>query len=507
VSNVLKQFEPSSARATKAARLAVRPVPEIDGEANLYSLRSLHGLLRRRARLMAMSGGAVLALSLLVAALQSDKYEAQFKLLVNPTRVAGAALADATTARNDVTEAELAAEVNLFRNQELLAQVVEECGLAKLDGLGPEARRAVMARAVVQLESRVRASAVKRTNLIEVKFAARTPELAARVATGLADAYLAKHSAMHRNDRAAEFFASESARYGAEAAAARQRLADFQRENGIAALADEKAAAHARAAELQTQIQQVEAEAREAQERLTMLREQHRTLPATLETGTRTVANGPLADRLRERLIELENQRTALVGKYAPGYRLVKEIDEQIRQTRTSLEREQQPAVVDRTEAPNPLRQSIEGELLHTQVVAEGADARRAGLREQLRQTRARQAQLEGLTGRYETLARDVELADSRFALYRNKQEDLQLARVMDDENLLNVRIVEAATVPSLPVRSNRLLLVMLGCIAAVAAAACTAFVGEVADRPIRGRADLVHTTGLPILATLSRGN
>jgi len=499
----------SSAARSAPATLLVRRVAAAEPEASLYSLRSLVALLRRRARAMIVTGLTVLGVALVAAAMQPNKYEAQFKLLVKPDRVSNGGLADAGSAglRTDVSEADLAAEVNLFRNQEVLAQVVEKCGLAKLDGLGPEARRAAMARAVLSLESRVRAAAVKRTNLIEVKYAARDPQRAVMVANALAEAYLAKHSAIHRNDRAASFFAEEATRYGSEAAAARQRLADFQRQHGIAALADEKAATHARAAELETQLQQIEAESRDASERLVLLREQHRELPATLETGTRTIANGPLADRLRERVIELENQRTVLLGKYAPGYRLVKEVEEQIQQARAQLEREQAPAVVDRTEAPNPLRQAVQTDLLHTQVVVEGADGRQAGIRSHLRQTRARQAQLESLTGSYETLVRDVELADTRFALYRNKQEDLHLAQVMDAEKLLNVAVVEAAAMPSLPVRSNRLLLVLLGFVAAVAASATTAFVTEVVDRPIRGRDDLTTVTGLPILASLSRGN
>lgn len=503
----LETSSKAAARSTPAA-LLVRRLAAAEPEASLYSLRSLLALLRRRARAMTTAGLIVLLLALIAAAMQPKKYEAQFKLLVKPDRVTSSEFADGGPAtRTDVSEADLTAEVNLFRNQDVLTQVVESCGLAKLDGLGTEARRTGVARAVQSLQSRIRATAIKQSNLIEVKFADRDPQRAAKVANALAEAYLNKHSDIHRNDRAAAFFAEEATRYGNEASAARQRLADFQLEHGIAALADEKAAAHARVAALESQLQQVETEASEAAERLARLRQQHAELPATLETGTRTVANGPLADRLRERLIELENQRTILLGKYAPGYRLVKEVEEQIQQTRANLEREQKPTVVDRTEAPNPLRQAVHTDLLHTQVTVEGAQGRSAGIREQLRQTRARQAQLEALTSRYQALASDVELADARFARYRNKQEDLQLAQVMDAERLLNVSVVEAASVPSLPVRSNRMFLLLLGLVAAIAASATTAFVAEVADRPIRGRDDLVTVTGLPILASLSRGN
>jgi uncharacterized protein involved in exopolysaccharide biosynthesis len=500
---MLSDTGPSIQQPVQRRLLYRRKRPEAN-EPGTYALRSLHALLTRRARLIVVCFTVVFGAVATFALLQPRRYEAEVRLLLAPDAPSPAS--NTAPGRTVLTDAEMAAAVELFRSRDVLGSVVEQCGLALPASIDPDVQRRAADKAARTLDKAMRVAPIRKTNLVAVRVRWREPRQAADVANALVAAWLLKRTSVQRNDRAAEFFANEAAKRRAQLEEAQHALAAFQRQHGIAALDAEKSALNSRIAELENQIVHAEPEIRETRQRRELLRRQMEGLPPTLETSSRVATSSPVVDRLKEKLAELETQRASLLQKYAPGYRLVLDVEEQIRQTRESLAREQAPAVVDRTESLNPLRQSTESELLRADVQIQGAEVRLQSLQAALRESRQRSEELEGLTGEYQRLVRAVEQADQRDALYRNKEADLRLAQDMDDQQVADVAIIEAATPPTVPARSNRNLFLMLGLMAAFSASMSAVFVSEAIDRPVRDAKDLTEISGLPVLATLSKG-
>ena len=178
-------------------------------------------------------------------------------------------------------------------------------------------------------------------------------------------------------------------------------------------------------------------------------------------------------------MLELENKRVELLTKYDPSYRLVKELDQQIAQTKSALQREQSPQVVDQTNAPNPLRQSIEAQLFSAETGLGGLRARRASLQAEWNEFRRRQNRLESVTGEHDDLQRRAKLAEDNLLLYEKKREESRLAEALDQRKLLGVSVVEKAEAAVEPASRHRSVILLIGFLIAACTALGAAFVVE----------------------------
>lgn len=433
------------------------------------SVAALWQLARRRGRLLAALFLLMFGTAAAYVLTRPPRYEAQMKLLLKRARSEAPLDVErrqAGTVATELSDGEIESEIELFRNRDSLATVVREQGLAaELNGTPGEAARVALA--VRELGKRLSVFRIEKTNLIAVSLRDRDPERAARVLGRLAEIYLAKHTVLHRNQDSSQFFARQAEIYAEELDQAQRQLAEFRERHQVSLLAAEKEAALRRQDELERALQQTESEIESARDRVAQLRRQVRELPETVETQSRMARSETLLERLKATLLELENKRTELLTKYDSSYRLVREVDRQIEDTRRMLEQEQQARVVDRTSALNPLRQSLKGDLLRTETELAGLLAKRDKLAADLKQVRAGLVGLERITAEHDDLARRVKLAEENFLLYQRKREESRLADALDRERILNVSIVEQAAPPAVPVDQHRAALLLLSAVMA----------------------------------------
>lgn len=431
------------------------------------SLATLWQFLRRRGRLVAilflLGFGAAVAYILTRPVL----YEAQMKLLLKRARTDAPIDAErrqAGAVASELSESEIESEIELFRSRDSLATVVREQGLAAAAG-GPEAAAVREARAVREFARHLSVFRIENTNLISVALRDPDPQRAARLLARLAEIYMAKHAGLHRHQDSSQFFARQADSYAQQLDQAQRQLAEFRERHQVSLLAAEKEAALRRQDELERTLQQTESEIESARDRAAELRRQVLELPETVETQRRMARSESLLERLKATLLELENKRTELLTKYDSQYRLVREVERQIEDTRRMIEQEQQASVVDRTSALNPLRQSLKGDLLRTETELAGLMAKRDKLAADLRQVRAGLLGLERITAEHDDLVRQVKLAEENFLLYQRKREESRLADAMDREKILNVTVIEQPVPPAMPAEQHRAALLLLSAV------------------------------------------
>ncbi|MCX6621717.1 MAG: Wzz/FepE/Etk N-terminal domain-containing protein, partial [Acidobacteria bacterium] len=446
----------------------------------VYTLRALVSLIHRRRFPLAAAFLVLFAAACAVSVLMPKRYEAEAKLMVKRARVDAPVTLErgaAATVSADMTEAEVSAEIELLRSRGLLEEVAVACGLVVEKPT--EDRRAAVARAVHAMEKGLTVLPVGKTNLIAVQYRAAEPDLAAQVVNRLVEGYLRKHVAVHRTGNTAVFFKSQAANFEKELNEAQQQFAGFRNKDSVSSLPEQKSSALKRVSDLEAAVEEADSGIRDADNRARLLRQQRASLPSTIETGSRIARSVGLIERLKGQLLELENKRTELLTKYEPGYRLVREVEKQIHDTRAALEREQSPSVVDRTDAPNPLRQSIEADLLRTEASIAGLRARRSSLAHDLAQSRSRLQRLDMLTGEHDDLQRRLKLAEENFLLYQKKGEESRLEDALDQQRILNVSVVEKAVPPAGPAPRHRSVILVIGLLVACFGAISTAFLAD----------------------------
>jgi len=455
--------------------------------------RALLEIVQRNRWAAAVGFAAVFLPALLWVLLAPPVYEAELRILVQRERAEGSL----SSAAGPVSTQEVSSEIELLRSRELLEQIAQRQGLAAAAGTPAELERAVR-----RLARDLDVGAVSDTNVIALRYAGRQPKQAAGVLNALAALYLDKRAALERHGEALQFFQEQAGYHGGELEQAQQQMGEFSSSNQVSLLQEQKAAALRRIEELETELAGVSGEMQASRRRLEQLRQQGEKLPATVKTASRSARNQALIEKLKSLLVELENQRTELLTRYEPGYRLVVEVEKKLADTQRALEREEQAVVVDETEALNPIRQAVEAEYFRTQTELVGLEARQRELRQKLGEQQGRQMRLEGLTAEHDTLERKRKLAEENYLRYEERKEQARIANALDLEQLLHVSIVEPAKEPALPAERPIAMVMLVGLLVGSCTGVGAALVRDRQNRAVTSAAEIAALTGLPVLST-----
>ncbi|HYX27652.1 MAG TPA: Wzz/FepE/Etk N-terminal domain-containing protein [Pyrinomonadaceae bacterium] len=478
---------------------------------NPISLRDGASAVFRRRGLVLFVFLTVIAGTILVTLMLPNRYESRMKILVKNQRVDVAITPEATTGmnaptvENEVSENQINSEIELLSSKDLLTQIVNETGLANQEtgifGGASEAQRVELA--VNRLMKDLTMTPVRKANIITVSYTSNSPQLAASVLKKLGDLYLEKHLKLNHPTGASDFFKDKADAYESQLKESEQRLTDFQQQNNLVVLSQQKELTLQKTAEAKTKMLDADAAYNEATNRIARVEQQLAAMPKRVVTQSRQLPNQYSAERLNTMMVELQNRRTQLLTKYLPDDRLVREVDAQIRTVQDALNRAEQKTSVEEATDLNPLRQTLETDLSRARLDQAGAKARRDTLAAQLQQYDASLKKLEGDTAKHDDLEREKKEAEDNYQLYAKKREEARIADELDRQKITNVSIAEAATVPQLPSSPNRPVNLLLGIFLATFLSLGSIFSAEMLSDAVYTPRQLEGLTGATVLATV----
>jgi uncharacterized protein involved in exopolysaccharide biosynthesis len=444
-----------------------------------------------------------------VTFLMPREYESRMKVLVKNERadlVVSPDARDAGQIRGDVSEAQVNSEIELLTSNDLLAKVVRECRLDEQNGAVHAAgapRPEGFERAVRKLQRELKITPVRKANIIQITYAAQSPELAAAVLKELSSAYLDAHLSVHRTAGTTEFFQKQSGLYETQLRDYENRLSEFRRENSITSIGEQKDLMLRKSMDADTALHDADAAVAEAASRVAELHRQVGTQDRRIVTQSRVLPNQYSVERLNTMLAELQNRRTQALMKFRSDDRVVVELEQEIADTRAALERAAKLNSVEQVTDVNPLRQNLESELARAELQEAGLKARRNSLAVIAGGYRTRLTQLEGATIQYETLQRGRKEAEDNYLLYMRKQEEARIADSLDQQKIANVAIAEAPSPQHLPAKPNVVLNLALGFLLAGFVSVGAAFGAEYSGSGFHTPFEVESATGIPVLATV----
>jgi len=217
----------------------------------------------------------------------------------------------------------------------------------------------------------------------------------------------------------------------------------------------------------------------------------------------RSADNPQLMEQLKSTLLNLQLKRTELVQKFDPSYRLVQEVDTQIKQTQAAIESASTSKLQDETTDSNPTYQWVDSELTKAQSQLSAEQARAAALSLSVAAYEKQASALDQQEMTQEALLRDKNTQEANYVLYMRKQEEARISDALDESRIINVAVVEPVTVPVVPARSRPLVL-LLGLLAAIVCSLGVAVVAEYLDPSLRTPEDIKEYLDLPVLASVS---
>lgn len=439
------------------------------------------------------------------------RYKAEMKVLVRRGRadapVSAGANAPLDVTRIEMTEEELNSEVELLKDDDVLRKVVAGNGPGRdwLHFLRPgEGRPEQVERAARRLAQKVRVEPVKKTNLIDVSYAADDPQKAASILRSLADAYLEKHTVVHRPDGEERFFEQLTDDSRRELDEAEQKLVQFTAGHGVVSASQERDLALQKLSEMDASYRQTRVDLSETQQKVSELQSKLAEQPERTTTQVRIADNPDLFRALKSNLLDLQLKRTQLLTKFEPGHRLVQEVDQQIAQAQAAIATENASPLRDETTDKNAHYEWAKSELLRAQVQLKALQARAAatGVEEAAYRAAALQLGKDAIT--QDDLLNNEKAAQESYLLYVKKQEEARMADALDQRGIVNVTIAEQPVAPALPLLSTWTLLAV-GVIAAGAAGTGAAFAADYVDPAFRTPDEVIAYLNAPVLASLPR--
>ncbi len=474
------------------------------------SLRELAVVLFRRRRAFVW-GAAVVYVGVLLYGLAGARYQGEMKIMVRRGRadapVSAGQNAPLDTTRIDMTEEELNSEVELLKDQDVLRKVVE------VNGAGPdwlhflrfgETREERIERAARRLAKRLAVAPVKKSNLITVTYAADDPQKAAQILRSVADAYLERHTGVHRPGGEANLFQELTAQSRQELDEAERSLEQFSAVHGVVSAAQERDLALVRLSEIDKDYRLTRVDLEEARQKVKDLEDLLATQPERTTTQVRIADNPDLFRKLKGDLLDLQLKRTQLLTKYEPGHRLVQEVDEQIAQAQAAIAAENGAPLRDETTDKNSHYEWAKSEAQSARVRLKALEAREAAMGAEEAVYRAQASQLGNAAIRQEDLQKSEKAAQESYLLYVKKREEARMADALDQRGIVNVAMAEEPVAPALP-RWSTLLLLTVGLAAAGAAGTGAAFAAEHMDPAFRNPDEVVAYLHAPVLASLPR--
>ena len=473
------------------------------------TLRDVVAVFFRNGRLWVATFAAIFVAVMLYGVLMPS-YRAEMKVLVGRSRIEATATPTLTQVpelnRQSVTEEELNSEVELLRDKGTLAQVVQIAGLGS-DGIlswlfdrGDESKR--RERAVKRLSERLNVGPIRKTTLIAVTYSSSNAEESARVLRCLADAYLQRHVQVRRPSGGTVFFQQQMEQAQQGLNQAEMQLMEFSRDEGVVSAAMERDAALQKLSQGEAEYLQTKVALAETARRIVTLQAKLQSLPERTTTQIRNSDNPQLLEKMKSKLLELQLQRTELLTKYDPSYRLVQEVDQQIAEAKTALAAEDQAPLRDETTEKDQNHEWAKAELVKAQVEFNALQSRATAMNAQLASSHSTAQQLGDRAIQQDELLRNLKTAEDKYVLYANKREEARISDALDQSRILDVSLAEQPTVPALPVRSA----VGFGVIGLAMAGTCStglAFAKDYLDPSFRTPDDVVAYLGTPVLASL----
>ena len=227
-------------------------------------------------------------------------------------------------------------------------------------------------------------------------------------------------------------------------------------------------------------------------------------LPETVVTTRTTGFPNQAAERMTERLYELELREQNLLSNYDPQSRQVEDVRRQIAEAREILENEQRIRT-QTTTGMNNAQQETQLALLQEQAKIAALETEVSHLRQGLTQA---QVDLQGLNetaAEMKRLNREIEMHEGNYRKYTENLEQARIDQALMVGRMSNITILQPATLPIVPVRPRTRLQLLLGLLLGAFGAISLAFACEYLDHTIRTPQEVEQRLGLPVLAYVPR--
>ncbi len=344
------------------------------------------------------------------------------------------------------------------------------------------------ARAVAGLAGRVlggiEVNPIRNTRLVEVSYTSTNPELAARIANGVAEAFIdwGVETRFANVGRASSFLSSQIEALKQEIQDKEAQLQAYSRRTDIVALDPSSNVTLQRLEGLNRDFVTAVSEriAKEAR---------YKEMMSSADDSVADTFSGGLIGQLRADQMKLERDYATKLNTYKPDWPAMLELKAQINKGRQHLTDATQEFVA---KARDTARAEYQGAL-----------RREEALTAELKRQKSEAMQLNSAAVEYNNLKVEVSTRRTLLDELLRRQSETEVTARLQGTRDSNVMVVERALVPGGPFRPSLRRNLSLGLVLGLGLGIAVAFFLEYLDRTLKTPDDVERIIGLPLLAVI----
>jgi uncharacterized protein involved in exopolysaccharide biosynthesis len=402
-------------------------------------------------------------------------------------------------------------ETSILTSADLIEEVITDLGVENIypDMIEPSpkgptpVKEATIKGATFRFKGQLSASPVKGSNVINVSFKHKDPQVAARAVNQLIESLKSKHIEIFSNPRAS-FMENQLAIYRQRLHESEKNLEAFKQNNRVYSLDEQKTLLLAQQSGLNTSFKGAQRELRELQQEISSVTSQMQTIPK-YELSSTDKGKSKNIDDAQNKLLNLRMHEQELLAKFDGNNRNISNVRKEIQLIEDYLSNNGLKEVTEREVlTKNSNYQNLEFSLLKAQTELSAQHATIAALEQQLNQVAGELQDLDAHESELRTLQRELATNESNYENYVTKLENVRIEEELDLMRKVNIAVIQKATVPLFPIEPNKRFNLLVGIILGLGSGLALAIfseycIGQGVCTPDGAEQHL----GLPVLATV----
>ncbi|MBD3275801.1 MAG: hypothetical protein GF372_10835 [Candidatus Marinimicrobia bacterium] len=348
-------------------------------------------------------------------------------------------------------------------------------------------------RAIKLLSNNFSFESLQRSNILTIAFEAEDPVFARQVVSELISEFKKKHIEAWATPGSYEFFENQSTEAMAKLDNTEQELAQVRKVTGIAAIDEQQSVLIQRLNDLQQQITDNQSDLVATRSQVEQLQQKLDDLPVMIE-GEKITGN----QYMRTELYNMQLQEQELLSRYTEDNIKVQEIRRRIEKARELLN--QDPQV---TLQANQNFQTLQLQLMQEETRLASLQSRIQNLESARANARTELDSLNALEVDLRRLERIRDVQEDNFRKYVDNLEQARIDQELQKQQLSNISVVQAATLPVEPIKPRKLLNLVLGIFLGGFGSLGLAFLWEYFDHTIKTPEDMEELLGVKTLAVI----
>jgi uncharacterized protein involved in exopolysaccharide biosynthesis len=350
-------------------------------------------------------------------------------------------------------------EIQILTSQDLIEKVITAI---KVENIYPDfvedppKTMTPLQASILQFKKKLSVEGIKKSNVIEVSFLHKDPQIAAKAVNLLVDFSREKHLQVY-SDPKSSFLEQQLTAYEERLKESQNQLEVFKQKYRVFSLEEQRTLLLRQRTDLDTAFKTAQNQVSELQNKLSSLKNQIRTVSKDIPLYTET-ERYKIVDDAKTQLLTLQLKEQQLLQKYNENTPLVVNVRKEINIVQDFIKKQEEDLKGKVRTGQNIVYQDIEREIIKTEAELSSQMAKNAALREQVTQLDKEIQTLDLRENELQDIKRELAANERNYKTYLEKVEE---ARISDDLNRLkmtNISVIQASSAPAKPIKPKKAL-------------------------------------------------